>query len=118
MSCPICDSALHVSSLKCESCNVKLEGDFALPRIARLEKEDLLLAEKLILSGGNLKELAVELEMSYPTLRKRLDRLIDSLVELKRTDKKQTQIWLDAVEDGAMSAEEASRRIGELTSGR
>ena len=118
MSCPICNHSLSVVQLECPACRVRLDGLFSLPRLARLEREHLLLAEQLILAGGNLKDLATQLDTSYPTLRKRLDQLIDTLLQLKREDDFQTQQWLDAVQAGTMSAEEASRRIEELTYGR
>lgn len=118
MSCPICNQSMTVTRLECACCKVRLEGLFSLPRLARLDRDNLQLAEQLILAGGNLKELAEQLGTSYPTLRKRLDHLIDALLVLKRSDERQTQVWLDAVEEGAMSAEEASRRIEELTFGR
>lgn len=118
MSCPICQHSLTVSRLDCPACKVQLEGFFALPRLARLEREHLMLAEKMVLSGGNLKELAEQMDVSYPTLRKRVDHLIDALLVLKRADDLQTQRWLDAVEKGTMTVEEASRRIEELSYGR
>lgn len=118
MSCPICNQSMTVTRLECAYCKVRLEGVFSLPRLARLDRDHLQLAEQLILAGGNLKELAEQLGTSYPTLRKRLDHLIDALLALKRSDERQTQVWLDAVEEGVMPAEEASRRIEELTFGR
>lgn len=118
MSCPVCQHSLSVTRLNCPACKVQLEGAFSLPRLARLEREHLMLAEKMVLVGGNLKELAEQMEVSYPTLRKRVDQLIDALLVLKRADDLQTQHWLDAVETGTMSVEEATRRIEELTYGR
>ncbi|MCP5016013.1 MAG: DUF2089 domain-containing protein [Ketobacter sp.] len=118
MSCPICDQTLTITELQCPDCKIQMQGIFSLPRLARLERDQLLLAEQLILAGGNLKGLAEQLDTSYPTLRKRLDHLIDALLQLKLDDERQTQEWLDAVEQGRMSAEEASRRIEELTFGR
>lgn len=109
---------MTTTALHCGACGIQLKGTFSLPRLARLNKDALVLAESLILSGGNLKELAVELDVSYPTLRKRLDQLIDQLMELKRQDNQKIQQWLDAVESGDMNAEEASRLIEELNFGR
>src|SRR2546428_10044144 len=44
--------------------------------LAALDEEDLQFLRRLLLSSGSLKALAEEYEVSYPTLRARLDRLI------------------------------------------
>lgn len=41
-----------------------------------LSAEDLQFVKRLVLSGGSLKAVAKEYGVSYPTLRKRLDRLV------------------------------------------
>ena len=47
--------------------------------LARLEDEDLDLVESLVLASGSLKELAEAYGVSYPTIRGRLDRVIEHL---------------------------------------
>jgi len=47
--------------------------------LARLEDEDLDLVERLVLASGSLKELAEAYGVSYPTIRGRLDRVIEHL---------------------------------------
>lgn len=44
-----------------------------------LEDEDLAFIKRFILFSGSLKELADAYGVSYPTLRLRLDRLIDKI---------------------------------------
>jgi len=44
-----------------------------------LEDEDLAFIKRFILFSGSLKELADAYSVSYPTLRLRLDRLIDKI---------------------------------------
>jgi hypothetical protein len=44
-----------------------------------LEDEDLAFIKRFILFSGSLKELADAYNVSYPTLRLRLDRLIDKI---------------------------------------
>lgn len=70
-----------------------------------------------MLAAGNLKEVAGALEISYPTLRKRLDALILALRELRATDAARTARLLDGVEAGTTTAEEAARLIGEMNGG-
>lgn len=47
--------------------------------IANLEEEDLSFIKNFILASGSLKEIASLYEVSYPTVRLRLDRLIQKI---------------------------------------
>jgi hypothetical protein len=47
--------------------------------MAELEDEDLTFIKKFILSSGSLKEVAALYGVSYPTVRLRLDRLIQKI---------------------------------------
>jgi hypothetical protein len=115
--CSICDHLVGVQRLFCPSCRVGFEGEFRLPRLARLDAAEQQLAEQFLLSGGNLKELAVALGTSYPTLRKRLDALIESLQRLRQQDEAEADRMLDRVEGGHARAEEAARLIREMSGG-
>lgn len=44
--------------------------------IAALEVEDAQFLKRFLLASGSLKDLAAEYDVSYPTVRARLDRLI------------------------------------------
>ena len=85
-----------------------------MPRLARLEPEQQMLVEQLVLAAGSLKVVAKVIEVSYPTLRKRLDSLIDALRSLRDEDNALTARLLEAVEAGEMPAETAARLIREL----
>ncbi len=47
--------------------------------LARLSREDLNLIVQLVLRSGSLKDLAADFGVSYPTIRARLDRVIERL---------------------------------------
>jgi hypothetical protein len=47
--------------------------------IDSLEEEDLAFVKRFVLVSGSLKELADAYDVSYPTLRLRLDRLIEKI---------------------------------------
>lgn len=47
--------------------------------LLNLENEDLEFVRKFILSSGSLKKLAKEYSVSYPTVRNRLDNLIQKI---------------------------------------
>lgn len=47
--------------------------------MTNLDDEDLSFIKKFILSSGSLKEIAKQYEVTYPTVRLRLDRLIQKI---------------------------------------
>ncbi len=52
--------------------------------IGNLEQSELTLIKRFLLNSGSLKLLAKEYGVTYPTIRLRLDRVID---KIKQTDK-------------------------------
>jgi hypothetical protein len=108
---------LEVGRVTCPACRLVYEGSFHLPRLARLEAGHQHLAEQILLAAGNLKEVASVLEVSYPTLRKRIDGLIQALEALRGQDDTLGRRYVEAVEAGSMAPEEAARRITELNGG-
>ena len=47
--------------------------------ITSLEDEDLIFIKKFLLASGSLKEIAKQYDVTYPTVRLRLDRLIQKI---------------------------------------
>ena len=45
-----------------------------------LEIEDVSFIKKFVLASGSLKDMAKEYEVTYPTLRIRLDKLIEKII--------------------------------------
>ncbi len=116
--CPICENQhLQVRQLHCCECGVDFEGTLETPPLKRLGIQDSLLAEQLILHGGNLKSLADEIGITYPTLRKRLDCLIGSLTALRVADEQKIEKILGDMESRKLSSHEGTRRIKELKNG-
>jgi hypothetical protein len=72
------------------------------------------MAEALVLAGGNLKQVAKTIDISYPTLRRRLDDMIAALATLRHEDETRAQVLLDDVEAGRMTPEAAARLIREM----
>ena len=112
--CLSCNGTVKAARLACDSCGLSFEGQFNLPRLARLSPEEQDLAELVLLAGGSLKVAAADMKVSYPTFRKRLDGLIAALRKQREADDRQSQAYLDAVEQGSMAPEEAIRLISEL----
>ena len=64
---------------------VGIRGDSAR-WIDALEEEDVSFIKRFVLASGSLKELATVYSISYPTVRLRLDRLIQKIMLLDRQD--------------------------------
>ena len=78
-TCPVCSSELAVTRLHCRSCGTTLEGDFAVGRFGRLDRDQLALLESFLRSRGNLRDMERELGISYPTVRSRVEALVRAL---------------------------------------
>lgn len=53
--------------------------DFIPGWMAGLEDEDIAFIRRFILASGSLKEMAEQYQVSYPTVRLRLDKLIQKI---------------------------------------
>lgn len=112
--CPVCQSALKPIKMGCEECDMTYEGEFAMPRLMRLSPQHLKLAEEFLLCGGNLKGLSEQVGVSYPTLRKQIDSMIEELSKFCTEDNNAIEAILDAIERGSMKAERGMRLIKEI----
>jgi hypothetical protein len=54
---------------------------------AYLTDDDRVLVRRFILASGSLKEVAASYEISYPTMRLRLDRLIEKIKVLESVER-------------------------------
>ena len=77
--CPICGGTIEVTEFKCCSCESTIRGSFKLCKFCQLPKEQLDFAELFIKNRGSIKEIEKELGISYPTVKGKLDALIESL---------------------------------------
>ncbi len=114
LRCSDCSEPLTLRETCCEACGLSFRGDLALPRLLRLAPAHIALAEAMVLAGGNLKRLAGELEISYPTLRKRVDELILELQALRDRDKARIEDILGGIEAGTLSPARGTRLIREM----
>jgi hypothetical protein len=77
--CPVCAGELAISRLHCRTCGTTLEGEFGVGRFGKLSREQMALLESFLRSRGNLKEMERALGISYPTVRARVEALVQAL---------------------------------------
>lgn len=75
---------MKVKSLSCDKCQTAIEGRFDIPVLCRLESSDQVFLLDYIKSNGSLKEMARLLNLSYPSVRNRLDDIIARISELEK----------------------------------
>lgn len=109
--CPYCNEPMAVARMSCHGCHASVDASFPSPRLMNLPSEHQRFIEIFILAGGNLKLLAEQAGVSYPTVRSRLDKVIEALrEEIARTSKVRGTV-LDAVGGGAKASDEAAKII-------
>ena len=84
-NCPACNSNLIVSSLQCPNCKMELRGEFEMSAFDLLPKAQSEYLFSFLKNRGNLSAVQAELQISYPTAKKRLDELLIQL-GLEETD--------------------------------
>jgi len=113
--CPACNSLkLHATKIECEDCNTTFEGKFEIPALLKLSDEDLQFIFDFVKCSGSLKEMAAKQKVSYPTLRNRLNALIEAIenLEIKREGSKNEILRL--LEKGKISAKDAAQMLQKL----
>lgn len=91
ISCPSCGALLRVRRFECPACRTSVEGDFELSLVARLTPEEQAWVVTFVKHSGSLKDLARTYGVSYPTVRNRLDNLIERLQTLEAEQRSQTE---------------------------
>ena len=124
LKCPSCNGELAASRLKCPSCAITIDGEFSFPGLLRLNRAQLDFVEVFIKNRGIIREVERELGVSYPTVRARLDEVIETLgftVEQKADDRDERgedsltrtrRALLDELRSGKITPEEALRALG------
>lgn len=113
-ACPRCQGALQISRVTCEDCELSLQGDLPTPRLYRLSADDQLFVELFVLASGSLKQMASVLEVSYPTVRNRLDGLIGRLEAARVEDEARKARILEDIDAGRVSPQRGMRMIENL----
>jgi hypothetical protein len=74
--CPVCGDELHLTRLGCGTCGSELSGNFASCPYCALREPDRKILRTFLISRGNMRELARDLGVSYPTARQRFAELL------------------------------------------
>jgi len=112
--CFICGNKLKIKKLECRKCGMSFEGEFYTSPINSLSEEQQSFIELFVLNSGSLKEMAQILNVTYPTVRTRLDEIIEALKKEMKEREDYKKELLDKVEHGKISPEKAAEIIKNL----
>jgi hypothetical protein len=77
--CPTCGQALEVRELHCSHCATTIRGRWSPSVFERLTEDQQTFLRLFVRSRGNLSEVERSLGVSYPTVRAKLEEIIDLL---------------------------------------
>ena len=99
---------------------ISIQGEFELPPLARLRYEDQVFVSEFVRSHGSIKDMEKAFGISYPTVKNRLNRIIEQLqlVEIEvgpgsgvAPSPAPGDDALDLLERGEITAAEAAERL-------
>lgn len=79
IQCPSCESSLSVTQLSCSNCSTIVSGNYSLPLLLQITEEEQNFILQFFLMSGSLKEMATQMGNSYPTVRNKLDDIIQKI---------------------------------------
>lgn len=119
--CPVCHHELHVTKLECANCHTTIENRFHLSKWHSFSEEQMHFIETFILSRGSIKEVEKKLGISYPTVRGKLDDIIEIMTGEKAKEEKVSTKGgqrkadvLEKLEKNEITADEAIRLMKDL----
>ena len=118
-ACPVCGKPLLVTQYHCEECDTRIEGRFQTSSLPGLTAEQIEFVKLFVRCEGKITRLEVELGLSYPTIRNRLQEVIRAMGYEPKKDEagelaaERRRSLLNDLDAGKISADEAMRALRE-----
>ncbi|MBN9501122.1 MAG: hypothetical protein BGO01_14090 [Armatimonadetes bacterium 55-13] len=116
---PITGEELVITELAGEASGITIRGRFEIPRYAKLSEENEHFLETFLRCRGMINSVERELGISYPTVKSRLDALLQALdltpikeetAKKEKSAEKKAKI-LEQLEKGEITAEQAKAKL-------
>jgi len=93
--------------------NITIEGNFQLPPFADLSMEDQIFIAAFIKTNGSIKQMESIFNISYPTVKNRINRIASQLdiVDVSIKVSNPIKDILDRLETGSITAADALKEI-------
>lgn len=115
LHCPACTELMNITELTCPHCETRVSGTFQAHGLHQLNAEQLQFVEVFLRCRGNIKEVERDLKISYPTVRSRLDQVVQALGYASASEEAEGQDEatevLEALDAGTLSFDEAMERL-------
>ena len=118
--CPVCGETLLITRVYCSNCDTTIEGHFHATEspFAALTPEQLQFVLTFVRCEGRFTRLEDELQLSYPTLRNRLNDIIRALGYEPGKEEAPTRLTADErrriledLEKGKISSQDAQNLL-------
>jgi hypothetical protein len=107
-------ASLVVERVRIPEKQIAIEGQFALPELARLSLEDQVFIVAFLRSHGSIKEMEQVFGVSYPTIKARLNRIAGQLEFVDSDPSPSRAEVLERLKNGEIDAQEAIRALEAL----
>lgn len=77
--CPSCNGQLYPRTLVCDSCGLKVEGEFVMNEFGSLTPDELHFLRVFIYCEGRIRDMEAALGVSYPTVKGHLASIKEKL---------------------------------------
>lgn len=108
--CPECHAPMKIEKLVCPQGHVTMEGEFEVPALARLSLEEQLFVTAFVRSHGSIKRMEELFEISYPTVKNRLNAIAGKLDSAFDVPSPNLEV-LERLENGEISVDEALKEL-------
>jgi hypothetical protein len=81
VKCPSCKGKMRVVELECPDCGLHVKGSFELCPVCSLNEKMYELFKLFLEARGNVRSVQKALNVSYPTVRQRMEELFTTLEE-------------------------------------
>ena len=115
--CPTCGHVLEIRELSCRECDTSLRGRWSLGIFDRLTDDQQTFLRIFVRSRGNLSEVERSLGVSYPTVRAKLEEVIEALQEEPVAEPPRVETRdeiLQQIASGRLSVDDGLARIRSL----
>ena len=115
--CPACGRAMEITEYSCAGCSTTLKGRFGATCFGELSAVQAEFVRVFLRCRGNIKEVERELGVSYPTVRNRLEKVVEALGLTPSADgaaREERAEILDRLERGEIDAQAAAKMLARL----
>jgi hypothetical protein len=105
------DRPFSVTSVRLEGSDITISGEFDLPPLAGLRYEDQVFVSEFVRCHGSIKYMEKAFGISYPTVKNRLNRIVQQLQLVEVEQFTAHDEVFDLLERGEISVAEAAERL-------